>query len=244
MELENKNKASQQRIGGKYLLPAAVLAVAVHLLLLCSFRSPVNSSSGQTGLTAPVVKIDLTGPKNRQLALWMKNHDPSLMTRVDKKSGYSMVLPDSLVHPEPDDLPLAPILTAPVMPKASEVPLVQLHGDPIPGGLPESDLSTPVYFRAEKDSVRSAALEKITAALGKAEFPGTAAAVSVTLPPMRLGLKQEPELTVSSGSKKLDNIAIAASKIFQEKCADNECSGVLTFVWRSDLRSKQGEVKK
>lgn len=229
----------------KFPLTAILIAAAVHLLLLVLFRAPGNTHGGNIGETAGIIKIDLTRPENYSLAQWIENHDPALMTRADKTRGYSSVLSDVSVHTAPDDLPSVPVLSTPSMPAAAAVKLLDFQGDLIPAG-PAGRLPDKKFFRAEKDAIHSPLLEQITLSLMNSNSKITLAApvtAAVTLLPARLGVIQEPELTVSSQNPVLDKIAVSAAKIFMDKCAPENRNGVLTFVWRAGAFENSGEKK-
>ena len=94
---------------------ALFIAVMVHLLLVLLVRHTPAESLQDTGELPKVGRIVLSDKSNAELALWVKNHDPAVMTTPDTVLGYSTVLNTATQRNEPEDLPN---LVQPVMPQS------------------------------------------------------------------------------------------------------------------------------
>lgn len=93
---------------------ALVAALLVHLLLALLFKHTPGESQHTVGELPRVSHIVLSEKENVELARWMKNHDPAVMTAVNTQFGYSRVINQQYLRNEPEDLPN---LMQPVMPQ-------------------------------------------------------------------------------------------------------------------------------
>ncbi len=100
---------------------ALLLAVLVHILLLSLFRAAPAGDALSYGELSKVNRIELDFPGNRQFARWLENHDPALMTSVDKSSGYSRILAKMHKRQVLEDLPSPLLLSAPRTPQLPEI---------------------------------------------------------------------------------------------------------------------------
>ena len=84
---------------------AFVTALLIHLFLMLLFDHTPAQNSQNSGELPKVGSIVLSDASNAELVVWMKNHDPSIMTVPDKVLGYSLVLGAEKQRSEPEDLP-------------------------------------------------------------------------------------------------------------------------------------------
>ena len=98
----------------RWVWGAFAAAIGVHVLLLLLFGITPAQSPQDAGELPKVGTIVLSDPNNAELAVWMKNHDPAIMTVPDRVLGYSAVLGSGKQRGEPEDLPN---LVQPVIPQ-------------------------------------------------------------------------------------------------------------------------------
>lgn len=109
--LKTLHKISPEKrcIGG-----ALLTALIIHLLMALLFGHTTGHSTENISELPKVGRIVLDEKSNAELAVWMNNHDPRVMTAVDPVRGYSRVMNSDRKRSEPEDLPN---LLQPVMPQ-------------------------------------------------------------------------------------------------------------------------------
>ena len=109
--LKTLHKISPEKrcIGG-----ALLVALLIHLLMALLFGHTTGHSTENVSELPKVGRIVLDDKSNAELAVWMNNHDPQVMTAVDPVRGYSRVMSSDRKRSEPEDLPN---LLQPVMPQ-------------------------------------------------------------------------------------------------------------------------------
>ena len=221
---------------------ALIIALAVHLLLALLFRHTPAQNSHDSSESPKVGSIVLSNTENAGLAVWMKNHDPAVMTVPDKVLGYSAVLGNEKPRSEPEDLPN---LVQPVIPqKSPETTEVAKLKISIRGVLQESMI--PQIYKVSKarpavtlNGEYAGKISEILLAVLKADavkLPENQDKISDTaleIQPERLpGTGARVVLIRRSGSEALD---AAAQKTLYKYMLTNDLPenfyGKLLFIW-------------
>ena len=111
--MKKRVQSKRSAAGPNFLLSAIVLAILIHGLLLVFFRANTANTADIQGELPMVVNINLQRPENADLAQWIMNNDPALMTAVDHRHGFSTVVRNFYMHKKPGDLPYLPHLQVP-----------------------------------------------------------------------------------------------------------------------------------
>lgn len=214
---------------------AAAAAVLVHLVLLVLFRySPAGANTDQES-PVRIGSAALNEPSNRELARWIKLHDPALMTAADRKLGFSSVLDHADIHPLLEDLPLPPQLSVPRSPE-------------LPKWVPSD--RTPYLGVSDVDFLQSSDTmldDHVTIALNDQRLenvqllrkkltdtmPKTAAAAPTVLYalPTAPGILPRLQVVLSSGDPKLDRHALSGAYRLLAKPEFAAAAGELAFIW-------------
>lgn len=224
---------------------ALLLAVLLHVLLVLLFgHTPVRTQE-DVGALPTVGRIILSDGSNAELAVWLKNHDPSVTTAADPVFGYSSVMSQEHLRNEPEDLPN---LLQPVMPQnntgISEVgeltisrkklmpPGVFLHTaaiKPMPGaGVPVTIDGCYAY------NINEMLTEVLKDVKTLPELQKMSDTVLETVPGRMAGTTSRVILLKSSGNNQLDKLAVKTlHKYIMKKSNRFEPGGRAVFSWRN-----------
>ena len=225
---------------------ALTLALLVHVLLALLFKHTPGESRQDVSELPRVGQIVLSSRNNAELAQWMKNHDPAVMTAADTKLGYSKVINQKPLRSEPEDLPN---LMQPVMPQkiagAGKVSTLKVsRRGVLPGSIhilaAEKSSAGKLSAAAALNGEYSADLSKLFAAL-LAESGQQLPADMKDLPDTRLeivpGRISETGRRVivaqSCGNVMLDKKALETLYKYMFKNTGSELSGEVVFRWRN-----------
>ena len=237
------------------LWSALLLAVLVHILLLSLFRAAPADDAFSYGELSKVNRIELDSPGNRQFARWLENHDPALMTGVDKSSGYSRILAKMHKRQLLEDLPSPLLLSAPRTPQLPEI-----RGC---GTLQSSNLQPDETFRLtavgrsgaaaapaviQDRKVPAALPERAISMLKKAYnsvpaegrlLPATVIAVKA---PRLTGMAQRFMVVQSCGNETLDNAALRVVKFYAGNAPENSTDSEIFVNWSNvNIAGKDAE---
>lgn len=141
---------------------ALIAALLVHVLLALLFKHTPGENRQDVSELPRVGHIVLSSKNNAELAQWMKNHDPAVMTAADPLLGYSQIINQKHLRSEPEDLPN---LMQPVMQqKITGINQVSTFKIPRKGVLPGNIHMIP----AEKN--RYAGMEEAAAVVFNGEY--------------------------------------------------------------------------
>lgn len=92
---------------------AVLTAILIHAVLVVLFRYSPATAAPTVGDLPAVEVLDVRQPGNKQLVLWLRNHNPALLTQSDPEFSYSRILQISAPQSAVEDLPRPPQLTQP-----------------------------------------------------------------------------------------------------------------------------------
>lgn len=235
------------------------LTVLFHGLLLVLFSAETTPEAAEQNQLSKVGRMDLALAGNAPLATFIEVHDPALMTRPDRRHGYSSYMNDFPAHPVPEDLPTPPRLISPAEPaEKAQLPAVRFERSSVvpPAGdyrisrlqnVPPRQLDCPaeVWLNSRRQSDWEAVAQEFWPE--KLQFqPGSEPVRTVLFAgPARLGGEVENiRILQSSGFAGLDQQAILTVHKYIVKNGRHP-AGELVFVWRGKLPSaEKTEVKK
>ena len=234
---------------------ALIAAILVHVLLALLFKYTPAGSQHESGELPRVNRIVLSGKNNAELAQWMKNHDPAVMTAVDTRLGYSQVINQQYLRSEPEDLPN---LIQPVMPQKitgiNQVTELKLSYNGMISGnihiLPPEKLPSK-QNKWQKTAVLngeySAGLSEMLAAVlagSSSQLPKDIASLPDTgleIIPARIAETGSRVITTQScGNAMLDGKAVETLyKYMFKSTGENGLSGKVLFRWRNIKNMEQ-----
>lgn len=231
----DKSKVAEKRKHFPDWAAALFWAVLLHLVLLVLFRSaPAAGSSGQES-SVSISPVMLNEPHNRELAHWIKLHDPALMTGTDRKLGYSSVLENSNIPQLLEDLPLPPQLSVPRSPQLPEWKAAGRVNHAPAGDVDFLQSSSSVLDDYVSIALNDDRLENILSLRKKLTdtMPATSAASPTVIyaQPTRPGIMPRLQVVRSSGDPRLDRHAISGTYRLLAKPEFAAAVGELAFIW-------------
>lgn len=247
--------------GRKTLFMAIAAAVLIHALLLVMFRLSEQEKMTDEKKLLKVNPIELHDPENRNIAVWIKNHDPALMLSPGNPGGYGSVLSSRRQRKTLEDLPSPPQLSmsrgaekqVDVRRTAHGSSAFELPGDTfdLQGNSSagrEKQNSGAVLFQNKYNGSVLQQLKKMLTdlpAVKKQISPETVTRLSI-LPPRFSGMLPRIETDTLCGVKELDNLAVQAARCYLEiDPVGGSGYGEMIFFWHKILSENSGaKVKK
>lgn len=246
--------------GRKTLFMAIAAALLIHALLLVMFNLPEHEKLPEEKKLLKVSSIALNDPGNRNIAGWIKNHDPALMLSPGHTGGYSSVL--NADHPRKilEDLPSPPLLSMPGNPEnrgnvrqvAAGSSAFELPSETFVLQCNKKSNSTPKSICAVmyRNQCVSGVLEMLKKVPASASVHGKRISKNMTtvlrvLPPRFQDTLPRIELESSCGNAELDSLAMrSATSYFSGTSVDGNY-GKMVFFWQEILSENSvAEVKK